>query len=644
MLFHDNTVIISKGGIQNTFNKYYDKLMSYYLLITDSGSARAKEAEMSVINKRDRKHMDQIISLMGRLRTKKTSIFYRGLFASRHNVSCRTVLGGAIDGEIRKVNIPHHIANKLSSYYKVYNQNLDAMKQLVMAMADPEVYKDVTIPKVFGIWNNTNGYFTKVNMKNAMSRAALLKAGDKISITLLNDDWVLQVRFPALREESWSAYQVKKDFNSIITIPPSTCEMKGADFDGDEAQVYVSNSRITDIETLLLQSILRQMITYKDGRFAVWYSADAPDGLKQIKRGLKTKIYNYEHVHPPMDVIEIVESYLPKDLSYKDKNINIKNGKIIGEKINLINHELHKYMYYLYGAEFVENFMTKCVNLAYDLNRNRGNTLGFEISINKPETRTQIEKIKNETYEELKRIEQNKSPHKFIMEKNLTEKQKAVIGEILLEDLKDTNLGKLGYTDTRLDEIYNMIVLMDYTMHEGDRIQPVLAENTRMTCAHPRFSLDPISRGYNHKSYANDITALSHFYDCIPSRRTFFQKGVGTGVQGYMGKRLGIAYGTSWVNHIGQVVDGFRLISTQYGSCGIDSRRSVVQTLVDINLEEKDFNEKYSQDEKLIKLRKKMREYEHIYNQLTNFTMTKKITNNFITGFHFDQYIDSLVN
>lgn len=51
-------VIIERGELQNIFNRYYDKLISYYLIITDSGADKTKEVEMALIEKRDKKHAD----------------------------------------------------------------------------------------------------------------------------------------------------------------------------------------------------------------------------------------------------------------------------------------------------------------------------------------------------------------------------------------------------------------------------------------------------------------------------------------------------------------------------------------------------------------------------------------------------------
>lgn len=526
--------------------------------------------------------------------------------------------------------------------YPVYVQNLDFMKQLVATMSNSKHSKNIHIPRVFGILNGTTGYFSKVNIRNAISKAALLKPGDKVSISLLNGDWVMQVRFPSLREESWTSMQVKKDHNSIITIPLPCCEMKAADFDGDEAQTYAMNSHVTDIESVLLHSVFRQMIGYKTGDFAIWYSADAPDGLSQINRSTVSSIYNYQLADPPVKLLEKAESYFPKDLCYKDESIEIKNGKFVGDKIQLMNSDLHKYITFMYGPMVTEKLMVNNINLGYDMNKNNGNTLGFEICINTKEAKEKIRKIINDNYNELKKIEQSNSEHKFLQEKIITEKQKSLIEEILINDSKDTNIGRLKYTTKRIDEFYQMVVLMDYINIDGGRIEPILAEESRTTCAHPRHSIDPVSRGYCHCSYNSDISPLAHFYDCKQSRQALFIKGQGTAKQGYMGKRLGVAYGDSYIDFCGQVVNNFKIISPQYGCIGLDPRRNVVQKLPDIKMDINEFSEKYKLDKKIIELRKKIEEYQDRYKSLTLFTKQNSINDTFISGFYFDQYIDQL--
>ena len=210
------SVIIERGDLANNFNKLYDKLMSYYMLITDMGSDKTKELELSLIDKRDRKHVDIHNALIGRFKGKEKSIFNKGTVATRHNVSARTVLGGATDSPIKCVNVPYHIASKLSMLYPVYTQNLKAMRQLVASMSNAEILNNIHIPSVLGVMNGFTGKLSKVTFKEALTKASLLKPGDKLAISLLDGDLVMQSRFPAVREESWSSLQVRKDNNTIV--------------------------------------------------------------------------------------------------------------------------------------------------------------------------------------------------------------------------------------------------------------------------------------------------------------------------------------------------------------------------------------------------------------------------------------------
>lgn len=679
-----SSVIIERGEIQNDFNRRYEQLMSYYLLITDAGTDKAKETELALIDKRDKKHVDQYTSLLSRLKGKSRSIFHQGIIYTRHNVSARTVLGGANDSNIRDINIPHHIATKMSTNYPVFVQNLSFMQQLVASMSSHENYKQIRIPRVYGIYSGANGYFSKVNMKNALAKAANLRPGDKVSISLLNGDWVMQVRFPSLREESWTSAQVRRDNNSIITIPLPCCDMKGADFDGDEAQAYAMNSHVTDAESLLLHSVFTQLVNYYDGKLAIWYSADAPDGLNQVERGVKSNVYQSKLAIPPIDVVSVIESYLPPDLRYcecgvlakapaistskspakntskspttstsklpakitsntsvsevKHTGLCIHDGKFVGTSTNVMSHELHKYMVAVYGPDVVEQFMVNCINLAYDINKSNGNTLGFEIAITKPANRDRIQQIKDANYKRIMALEQSTVEHRRVLQRQIIEQQKAELGAILVDDAKDTNLGRLKYSTKRLDEFYQMVVLMDYT-----EVDATLAEGTRTTCCMPRHSIDPVAYGYHHRSYNSDITPLSHFYDCLASRVTLWERGAGTAKQGYFGKRIGVAFGDGYVDFGGQVVDNFRIISPQYGSCGLDPRRNVKQPLTDISMPRDEFDVKYADDAEILRLRTVIDGYRDRYRDLTLFTRKDAIEDTFIAGFYYDQFINGLL-
>lgn len=624
------------------FCQAYDKLMAYYMLVSDTSAERTKEACLNIIEKRDRTYFDKRNSLIGRFKGKDSSIFHKGIIDTRHNVSCRTVLGGATDVSIKNVAIPFHIAGKLSMSYSTYEENLRGMKQLVAAMSVMENVNNPYLPKVFGIRRCANGQFVAVNMKNATSLAATLLPGDKVDITLLNGDLIQQMRFPCIREESWTSMQVHKNNNSIVTIPLCVTKMKGADFDGDEAQVYVPSNHTLDIEELLLHSTYTMLLAYKDGNPAIWYSADAPYGVNQIRSGRTSYIYHDEPTgNKPVNIIEVLEKSLPKSLTYKDSKTCIVNGKFVEGKTELSNKELIKYVESVYGSMITEDIMDEVVQIAYDLNRDNGNTMGFDIRIYGTDVKKQIRRIVSETYERMKLLAQSNDPNREQKLLNASEEQKPKIKKLLIDAAKGSTIEKLGYLNTFQDEYYQMCVLPNQPLVNGDRPKAVLAEGARTNIAYPRFSIDPAAQGYSHFGYDSDILPETHFYDCMQERQGFFQRGSGTAKQGYMQKRMGVAFGSSYADFNGALVSNFRHISGQYGACGLNPRLYVQQPLIDISLNDKEFNAKYGSDKRLIECRNIILATRARYKVMTVFTKSEAIKDVFVAGFNYEQYINS---
>ena len=635
-------VVFDKGDLLNNFNKLYDKLMAYYMLITDMGTDRTKEVELNLIEKRDRKHVDIHNALIGRFKGKERSIFNKGIVATRHNVSARTVLGGATDSPIKCVNVPYHIASKLSMLYPVYAQNLKAMRQLVASMNNTDVVNNINIPHVLGIMNCFTGKLSKITFKDALTKASLLKPGDKIAISLLNGDLVMQSRFPAVREESWGSFQVKKDNNTIITIPLSDCEMKMADFDGDEAQIYISSAHYLDVEALMLHSTFAQYIAYKDGNPAIWFpwTGDAAYGLDKFKQGRKCIIYNGEYT-PEYNVIEKIESFLPKDLRYIDGKLEIIDGKLPSEKTAFRNAEFFKYYASLYSAEKAEELMDKLIQLAYDVNIDQGCSLGYEIKIYGKDTKEKIKEIIKETEKKMLEMEMSNNKHKDVLQILTIEGQKSKIKKLLIDGAKGTEIDRMGYTTLRQEEYYQTVVMLDPIVVEGTRIQPVLSEGSRTCVAFPRYSVDPRAYGYVDRGYNNDISPVSHFYETKQQRFALFQKGQGTADQGYMSKRLGVAYGNNYIDFNGAIVNNFQIVGTMYGCCGLNPRLFVKQPLIDINMKREEFMKKYTKDNRVIELYDIINMYKDIYVTFTCFTRSETVKPEFIAGFNYEQYINS---
>jgi DNA-directed RNA polymerase beta' subunit len=643
LLLNQASVIIEKGTTLTNFNKYYDKLFAYYLLITDNSTDTKKSQELDLINKRDRAHSDQYIGLLKRFKDKSKSIFSNGIVATRHNISCRTVLGGAFDGLTHQISVPEHIANKMCMLYPVYAQNLAVMKQLVASMSDVSVHSDMSKPRVYAILNGQTGKQSKISLKDANTKAAMLKPGDKLLVSLISNDWVLHVRFPSIREESWSSYQIFKDKNSIISIPLPTCEMKSADLDGDEAQMLAMYAHTSDLESLLLHSIYSQKLGYKHSKMLVWFEEDVFFGMQRIKPGYKLYYYDSKVISEGKEIVRIVEEFLPPDLTYKDSHTEIVKGKFINERTDMNNHELFKYIDSRYNSKYSLTLLDKIIQLAYAINKDYGCTMGNDIKVHGDDNKIKIKKICEDNYKKIREVELSTSKMKAVLEKNISEAQKVEVKNILLGSIKGTRLEFPKFVEWKITEYYNMCVQLDYviTGWQQDRINACLAEGSRSSCAYPKYSVDPRAYGFNDRGYINDIRPYAQFMDCIVQRYNIYSKKAFTAKQGYFSKRLGITFGSVYVDYNGQVIDGYRILSPQYGIAGINPRIQVNQPLIDIDLNDKQFEEKYKSD-KIKKLRSKILNDISIYRRLTAFVKTPVIDYKFVAGFNYEQFLNSI--
>lgn len=624
LLPQDNWTLIPKGDLGDKFNVYYDSLNSYYLLISDSTSERTLETSLYHINKRDKKHIDSTNSLVGRLKGKKNSLFTKGIIDSRHDCSARTVLNGAPDSKIISVNVPKYIASKLSIKYPVYEQNIKIMRAIVASMSNPIIYNSVEYPKVLRVCKGSRT--RKITMNNANIEAGLLRPGDKIELSLINGDFVMQSRYPSVREESWSSLQVNLDDNSVITIPLAICDMKMADFDGDEAQIYCSSNQCYCIENLLLHSIYRQLIAYKDGYQAIGFKADTGEGIGRITPTKKTIVKDWKFTYPAISVKDELEQYLPKTLDYVSGKLEIKNGKILSRS-DFSDKEFYKYMYVLYGAEITCNIIDKVIQISYDLNKNDGVSLGFNIRIFNQKIKETIDNIKSNLYKELLVYEQGNEENKNLKQIIRVQKIQSEIKKLLSEDIKGTKIE--SYAKSKLEEYYSMVIeigqILDYT---GDRFKNKVSEGTRTISAFPRFSVDPKAYGYAAQGYSNDPEAVAHFYDAKSERFQLYKKGATmVAKQGYAQKRFCMLFGIAVADFNGNIVDSKRLLQLSYGTCGLDPRYHVKQPFI------------HEHPEYIDDLYNTIISWRQRYSKFTHETTNNLIDDTWISGFDWEQYI-----
>lgn len=629
-----NAILIDKSKI-DSFLDGYTKLQAYYMLITDVGSDSTAEQLLNILQKNYKNNYDASNCLIRKFKGKNKSIFNRGMLGLVHDVSSRVVLGAGEDASMQDIFVPLTIANKLLINYPVYRENIEFMRTLILAMTNNEVYSNPFIPKVLGITPKKTKKFQRFSLTKAEVFAQLLEPGDKVGISLCNHDFVIQNRHPSIREECLTSFQVQKSEFSTVGIPLPVCEIKQADFDGDEIQLYMCSGHYTDIESLLLHSVYAQLKSFCDGGLSFYYngSHDNDLGVSRIA-DININYFNHEKCEST-NVLELISRTLPKNLNYHSSSLVIENGKIDKDKCNFKSKEFYKYYASEFGEDKCTNLIDTLIQIGYCINRVYGTTLGFEIKLwcNDDEVKNIKEMKEKAIAKSSEIIKLNGKPSYESM--NCFEEIQPSIKKVLVESAAGQNFDKMGYTGKRSTEYYAMVINPPHVQIDGEPVAPTIAEGTRTNFGGYKYSFDPRDYGFVDRGYVDDISPYSHFFIMMEEWKAIYIRTTGVAKQGYMTNKMTVLFERAFVDCNGCLVDGTTHLSNQYGPCGLDSRLEVLLTLPDIDLSINDFNHKYS-DKKLQSLHTELLNIRNQYKQISAF-IKQETRNIFVTGFDFYQ-------
>lgn len=650
--FHNSNFGLKKILIQSTetetFNKLYAQLNAYYGLFVDMTSDSIMKACLETVNKKDKKHIDKGSSMLGRFYGKDYSYFNKGIIGTRHNNSARTVVGGAPELACTKIGLPKRISNKLGFLIPIYKENIDYVKKIIN--------KEISGIKAIRIYKPRIDESIKLKKQHLVlnMNSLEIEPGDKLYINAIPGTLVNYSRYPAIREESCSSFEIIPTNHSVVTIPLTTAPMKGADFDGDETQVYLPSSWYTDAESLLLQSATRVAKQYKDGKFVIYFTADTNFELALINKdtlvGFESVFDEFETcierrpLAKPKRVLDIIsETFVDLGVmvNYKDKVLEINNNIISDDKCKINNQDFYLYFSMIYGMNKTLKLINRIIQIGYNIAKFFPITMGNEVRFYSDPI--EILKTKKQTYENMKKIERSNMSfrEKTIEQTLLSEKQKVPVIQELIKTAKSTNIDKIGFLTKFQNEYYTSMVNMDFIIIDGERVKPKLANFTRTCCSFSKFSLDPASYGYINHGYASpNIKPTETFYDCMLQRKSLYEKGVSIANQGYLSKRFGMAYGNSVVDCNGGVLCNDRIINFNYG---VDVRLKFNQPLIGISLSYSELckmlNINEDDDLTLKKLHERINKSRQTYRRLTSQLKIEIVNDEFCAGFNYEQWL-----
>lgn len=651
-------------SISEKFNTFYTQLNARYGLFVDMSKESMTNACLSALSKRDKKHIEPSASMIGRLRDKESSYFNKGVIDMRHKVSCRTVLGADNHINSNELGLPYKICNKLGIFVPVYKENLDFMKQLVASMEDNKKYDYQQFKVIKVLFVETNS-LVNIRNNNAKQLAARLNAGDKLYVSLLPYTIVQHLRYPALREESIASHLLIPTSHSCMTIPLAACDYKNADFDGDETNVYVPNSQVTDIECLLLTSIYRQFVNYMSGSIGVFFQGydtkvEVPMLKKNVSIGVEcvydnndNSIVKRERIYPTKTVGEFVNYYLDyitgytksneftkiDKINYQDSKTIIVNNVIDDTKCELNNQKLFLYLNSTIGVVRTLRLIDFIIQLGYNYSFYTPITLGNEIRIFGDNFKSEIMKIHDKSYQDAKQIEES---NMSMLEKDkkiyvIANMEKLPIINLLTESAKGSTIDRIGLLK-KTSAYYNLVVSADHALVDGTRVHPMLNHYSRTNVSYNQFSIDPCAYGYTRHGYmSSKVTMSETFFDCMMQRKSMYIKGSGVAAQGYLQKRFVMAFGPSVTDSNGAQVYNNKFISPCYGAASLNPRCVIKQPLIDLDLDDNTFKSKYSK--RLYYLYTQIHKAERFYNQVSDYTQTQPYENVFMSPFDYEQYL-----
>lgn len=603
-----------------TFIKVYRPLCD--LLYIMSIGINEKKIDKSLFEKTLQNQLENYQSFISHFKGKEENIFMNGIIASRHECVGRSVLNGAPRSRIGEVKIPYVMLKRLSTVYPVYYENINFIYQLLEK--ETENRKNIVLVEF------NKEAIKKVEVSKIPSLISKLSPGCKIHVSLMPGDFALVSRYPAVREESITAFNVVPQNSKAISFPLSVCDMKMADYDGDEVQIFINGSRSTEIECLLLNSVYSQLITHKDGNFAIWYSKDANYGLKKIPTQQKEKLL----------------SLLPAGLVYKDDRTSVNVGVGVFEGV-LDNMSFMKYIANYYGRLACINIMNQVILMSYDINKETGLTFGFEYNLPKP-LRAELKKLMDKRYAEMLKFEATNSKTKDevqLYDNSQLFHLEAL--ELLIKHLNTTNFSIFNMKKFEIQLFKALVCIGQNTTQSGNRFQPKLNNNSRTICSFPRYYIDPKFYGYSTESYMEGKSPETEFFEQFESRDQAYEKGVGVAAQGYLAKKFNNFLGSVYANHNGAVILNNTIASLTYGSMSLNPRRKNIIELPSLEYDIDKYlsylgitDQTHALVKEILTIREKILHLYEKYSKLTIF-VNDSLRYEFNAGFYYNRLIEA---
>lgn len=546
-------------------------------------------------------------TLAQRLKTKEGR-FRHNLLGKRVNFSARTVISPDPFIGINEVGVPEEIAKELTVPEVANEENLDFLKKLILNGPNKWPGANYVL--------RPDGIRLKITEKNKEMIAEQLEPGFIVERHLMDGDVTLFNRQPSLHRMSMMAHKARIFKSKTFRLNLAVCTPYNADFDGDEMNLHVPQSKEAMAETEMLMSVEKHIRSPRYSGPIIALIHDHISGLFLLTYGerkikyedavLLVRMVNREVEIPKKKYLtgkEIFSLFIPDEISIETKGklsalkeeaekegkVIIKNGKLVQGAIDKAtvgeNGVLIDVIEKKYGPYFAKEFIENITKLAlYFLSFH-----GFSISLADYKL---PKEIKKKIREILRRG--NKEVNKLINEYR-EGKLQLLIGRTPKESLEQlinreinkmiTEINNLVIENVKRDtEVFVMSAsgargsLVNFVQMSGvigqERIMGERIERGYWLRVFPHFERGVISldaKGFVSRGFVDGLNVFEFFFDAMNSREGLMDKSVKTRHSGYMERRLIGALQDLVVEYDGTVRDsGGKIIQFLAGEDGLD--------------------------------------------------------------------------
>ena len=564
-------------------------------------------------------------SLAQRLKGKEGR-FRGNLSGKRVDYSARTVISPDPNLDINQVGVPVHIATKLTVPEVVTDRNIEEVKKLVLN----------------GPYKHPGALYVirpdqkRIRLEFVQDRTLIsesIEPGFIIERHLKDNDIALFNRQPSLHRMSIMAHKVKvlpyKTFRMHLTV----CPPYNADFDGDEMNLHIPQSKEAQTEARMLMQVQDQILSPRYGAPIIGAGKDYISGaylltrketmLKANEVGKLLSYIGYKGEIPKPTVTDpeplwsgktIFSVFLPEDFSFVSKAnicmhcaeckqeaceydayVMIQNGELktgvidknsIGaERPDTIFHRVIKD----YGTDEGHDFLNGVSRLINGFLTITGFTYSYdELDLEEKEVKDinkvmrtmekSVAKLTDE-YESgvLERLPGQTMQESFeIKVMNELAKARDGAGEIVQNGLPLENGGIVMTRSGARGSSLNIGQMMGSVGQQSIRGKRIMRGYEDRTLPHFKENdATPIARGFVYNCYRDGLTPLEFFFHAMGGREGLVDTAVRTQQSGYMQRRLINALEHLRVEYDGTVRNSVGdIVQFTYGEDGIDPSKS----------------------------------------------------------------------